>query len=308
MSKQFAARGLSLAAVALLVAGCATPLNQPMTAETTQSISNNKAVPGVQQSEIGAIINVQNSGAVAGQFGLIGALIGAAIDSSVNASRTRSAEELLGDIRNDLIEFDFKSAYFAKVNKAAERGELLNAKQVEPATRINDDDLSRIARTAREDAVLFLLGDYNFTSDFSAVRTGIRALMVRRADAIEAGSGPLKPKDAIYRSTVIASVGLPDADDDAANNAERWSENDSTLVRDALLTGIEHAMQVLAMDLQAPDYEAAAARYGKQTKIDNLPSKRVGEIEGAKIYRRLADGSLFAMSNVEPRSPEVATQ
>ncbi|MBR9812944.1 hypothetical protein GYB61_03685 [bacterium] len=308
MNDTFAGRALAIAATALLAAGCATPINQPLTAEATQSVRTSKVVPSVKQSEIGAIIDVQNTGAVMAQFGIIGALIGAAVDSSVNASRTKSAEELLKDIRNDLIEFDFYSVYSARIDDSIRRGEVLSASKSEPTKSFNDQALTAIARTADEDAVLYLIGDYNFNASFSAIRTGIRALLIRSKDAREAGSRKLTVKDAIYRSTIVASVALPAPADEKAANAQRWAENESALVRQALVAGIEKSAKALVLDLSAPDYESASKRYNKQRKIDNVVSDAVAEIDEAMVYRRKTDGSIFVLAVVDASKELVAKQ
>jgi len=61
----------------------------------------------VKQQELEALFPIQNSAAVSMQFGLIGALVGSAIDASANSNSAEKTTNKLADIRNRLINYNF---------------------------------------------------------------------------------------------------------------------------------------------------------------------------------------------------------
>lgn len=293
---KLAAIGLS----AVLSACAGTPMNQAMPPDLLAGDKTTQVLSAVSQSEMQAHIAVQDSSALAGQFGLIGALVGAAIDSGVNSSRTEAANERLAAIRDALIDFDFTQYYFdhlhANVDNAA-----LGAVVFSRASEFTDAYYYRRTQDPGVQYTLFLNGDYYLSADFSAIQVGIRALLVDNATIADrkgkSGRPPqLEIADAAYRSTILAEFVL-DAHqtDDPAANATRWAEQGATLARTALERGVVLATEVLEMDLTGPDYAQLATELNETRPIAGLPSQAVARLANATVFKRTTDGALWVV-------------
>ncbi|MPY26366.1 hypothetical protein [Shewanella sp. YLB-07] len=102
--------------IAFLVSGCtATPAKQPLNAPLTNKSINVYSL--ISQDEIEALYPISNNSAVSAQFGLIGALVGGAIDSSINQSNAEKANDSLVEIRNQLLDLDFDLLFEEEIRK-----------------------------------------------------------------------------------------------------------------------------------------------------------------------------------------------
>lgn len=99
-----------------LISGCtATPAKKPLNEPITNKTINVYSL--ISQDEIEALYPISNNSAVSAQFGLIGALVGGAIDSSINKSNAEKASENLTEIRNQLIDLDFDTLFEEEIKK-----------------------------------------------------------------------------------------------------------------------------------------------------------------------------------------------
>lgn len=113
----------TIAAAVLLLSACkSTP---PAKVSLEENIKTNKinVYSLVRQQELEAVVPVQNSSAVSAQFGLVGALVGAAIDSSVNQSNAERANRNLELIRNELLDFPFDSILEQEITKKLQKNQ-----------------------------------------------------------------------------------------------------------------------------------------------------------------------------------------
>lgn len=102
--------------IAFLVSGCtATPAKQPLNEPITNKSINVYSL--ISQDEIEALYPISDNSAVSAQFGLIGALVGGAIDSSINQSNAEKANESLVEIRNQLLDLDFDRLFEEEIRK-----------------------------------------------------------------------------------------------------------------------------------------------------------------------------------------------
>ncbi len=102
--------------VSIFVSGCkVTPTKLVYSAPPSNKVINVYSL--IPQDELGALYPVQNSSAVTAQFGLVGALVGAVIDTSVNMSNAQVAERNLEGIRNELINLEFDKLFEEEVSK-----------------------------------------------------------------------------------------------------------------------------------------------------------------------------------------------
>ena len=113
--------------VATIISGCTST---PHKVSIQNKIDNKVDVISiVNQQELDALFPVQNSGAVSVQFGLIGALIGSAIDASANSTSAEKATNNLSPIRNKLINYNFDDVLQSSIkNKLKQHPNLLLGK------------------------------------------------------------------------------------------------------------------------------------------------------------------------------------
>lgn len=115
MSKKF----FFVVLAALLVSGCnVTPAKVVFTEPPTNKTINVYSV--IEQDELEALYPISDSSAATMQFGLVGALVGAAIDTSINKSNAEIAEENLKFIRNELIGLEFDRLFEEEIVKKLE--------------------------------------------------------------------------------------------------------------------------------------------------------------------------------------------
>ncbi|MBL4876661.1 MAG: hypothetical protein JKY10_09240 [Cohaesibacteraceae bacterium] len=102
--------------IALIVSGCkVTPAKQVFTTPPTNKEINVYSL--IPQDELEALYPISDNSAVTMQFGLVGALVGAVIDTSINKSNAEVAEENLADIRNELIGLEFDKLFEQEIHK-----------------------------------------------------------------------------------------------------------------------------------------------------------------------------------------------
>lgn len=183
--------------VSLAVSGCkVTPAKQVYTPPTTnQKINVYSLIP---QDELEAVYPVQNSSAATAQFGLIGALVGAAIDTSVNKSNAEVAEDNLAFIRNELLSLDFDQLFEEELIKKLEGKINIGTVQTIKSQKTLQDKL------VAGETYLLLTTQYKMDIDF---RT---PFIVSNISLHERGIGKVKDK-LLYKNTfTFFGLSLPE--------------------------------------------------------------------------------------------------
>ena len=110
--------------VGLIFSGCTIA---PHKVSMQNKIDNKVDVISIiDQQELDALFPIQNSSGVSAQFGLIGALIGSAIDASANSTNAEKATNNLSPIRNKLIDYNFDEILQSNIeSKLSEHPNLL---------------------------------------------------------------------------------------------------------------------------------------------------------------------------------------
>lgn len=146
----------------LLMSGCAT--YSPIVQETDkESIQTLRVISLVPQEEIKVQINIQNSSAAGAQFGLLGAIVSAAIDSSVNNSRAKKSEAQSDNLRNALMDVDVTKAFHDAVRKGVESISWAEVTAFEIRNKFDRKDMNKLAAEMKEDAVLVVTSNYSLT-------------------------------------------------------------------------------------------------------------------------------------------------
>jgi hypothetical protein len=242
-------KSFSYVLYACLVAGspmsAAIAQDQVVAASTPQpATGQNLAVAGgrslrvlVAQSEIKSDINLSNV-AVATGGGLLGALIGAAVDSA----HAKKAEQLITPVRTGMAGVDAdamavetaKSAFAnAQWNTAADPN---FSKDSSPAGKNAYLDSNTDAETA------FVEYTYDLSPGFDALRV-VESIQVAAKNVPSANKPEkrLNPKNLVYSGSVVSVVLLPDAAKDKDANAARWAADNGKLAR----AGLEQAFALL---------------------------------------------------------------
>ena len=219
-----------MAAAVAQTTATAVPAAQPGTGQNVAVAGGRSLRVLVAQSEIKSDINLSNV-AVATGGGMLGALIGAAVDSA----RAKKAEQLITPVRTgmagvdaDAMAIETAKAAFANAqwNTAAEPN---FSKDSSPAGKSAYLDTNPNAETA------FVEYTYDLSPTFDALRI-VESIQVA-AKTVPSANKPekrLNPKNLVYSGSVVSVVLLPDAAKDKDVNAARWAADNGKLARAAL--------------------------------------------------------------------------
>ena len=237
-----------LLALSLLLSACASvPVELYRAAFEFEKID---AV--VLSNEIGTISHQESvsgvdSGAMAS--GLIGALVGAAIDSGVNSKRAGALEPVLHALGG----YDPNLYLMSSLNY--ESAGIAFQAPIAILTSKGDDNETRPT----------LISSYTVQPDFSGV---IVALNVSHNQLLEDS----KPYTSFYTSYQVTAVGGDDA-----TNRQAWIERPQELV-DAVEAGITEVVQKFVSDYNGTNYVAAERALGDYPVYD-LPGSRAPTLD-----------------------------
>lgn len=245
-------------ACGILVTACATPRTfNHIDSDARASLKSSETVLVVTQSEIGSDINASNLTGAAG-----GGLLWAVIDSSVNAKRTKTAEETIGPIRDKMIDYDFGTV-FERELRTALTGTTIDGLGNVDLRRATDKDMAEIvlAETAK-DAVLFVDTTYQFSADFSQISARANVTMYPKSEALFAyrennkDNGKLADlNDNIYRNQVTFEEKLLAATTEPEQNAERVLEMSTAELGSVLNKAAAGLADAIRHDIMVNDEE-----------------------------------------------------
>lgn len=220
----------------------AATLSGPVLAQkaTAPVVSQTAAVEGgralhvmVAQSEVKSDINPSNI-AVATGGGLLGAMVGAAVDSA----RAKKAEELIGPIRTATADMDADALAIDTAKASFGEMEWYKANPV----AVFGKDSSVTGKSALLDAttgkqVAFVEYSYDLSPTFDAVRVAAKIEVANKAIPASAkgkAEKRLATKSLAYATRATSVVQLKTAGDDKEANALRWSADNGAMTRQAL--------------------------------------------------------------------------
>jgi len=236
-----------------------------------RATGQNQAVAGgrslrvlVAQSEIKSDINLSNL-AVATGGGILGGLIGAAVDSA----RAKKAEVLIaplrtamGDVDGDALAIETAKASFANAEWFTTAPDTNFSKDNSPAGKSAYLDASSNAQTA------FVEYSYDLSPSFDALRI-IAKIEIAAKDSVAATAKPekrLSPKNLVYSSSVASIITLPDASKDKDVNAARWAADNAKLARAALGQSFARLQILVPRTLALTGHEQEALSRDKKNK------------------------------------------
>jgi hypothetical protein len=231
------------------------PVAQPATGQNVLVAGGRSLRVLVAQAEIKSDINLSNI-AVATGGGLLGGLIGAAVDSA----HAKKAELLITPLRTaiadvdvDAMAMDAAKAGFA--NAQWNKSEISFSKDSSPAGKSAYLDSNANAETA------FVEYTYDLSPSFDALRVVERTdVAAKTMVSTNKPEKRLAPKNLVYSHSVASVVLLPNAGKDKEANAARWAADNGKLARAALAQAFAqlkaltpHLMAMTAADDDALD-------------------------------------------------------
>ena len=151
----------------LLLAACAQAPTRPLAPEARNAFKSTDVVGIVEQKELNAEIIVQNSAPATAQFGLIGALVGGAIDAGINVSRMNTAETAIAPLRDSLKGYDFDAKLLQALSQSLAPVGWLGAQPGKVVKGAKGVEMDGMLRGSTAGGVLFVATAYQLSPDFS---------------------------------------------------------------------------------------------------------------------------------------------
>ena len=214
----------------------------------------------LHQQEIA--VDVTSTAPVAAQFGLLGALVGAAIDNA----NAQAAEMRVADIRNLLVDYDFNQSAEGAI-KAAVASPGISPAPVITVRKSGWDAVAEQgnAMTGPQQTLLRLVPHYAIASNFESIKVSLQAFYLQRTVK---DSGKIK-ESVIFSRNFSLELPLEKIQGSGADeDADRWV----ALGRDGLTVligqGIQQTADMLAYDFSAEGRALIAnAKSGKSTQF-----------------------------------------
>ena len=293
----------ALAAAVLSTTACAPGmLNRPLDTTKRETVSKADVVGVVPQADLYAAIVVADSSAAVAQYGLLGALIGSAIDGGVNASRSKDAEAAVRPLRDGLLGYTFEAQLAQELDRELAGLTWLGANPMTLSKKGEIGAKNAVVYASKAATVLLVHTDYHMSPDFSKLIVTADATLAQVPTPEERSSkkhkaGPVEKSKALYYNTLTVEATLP-ATGTLEQNREKWAA-EGLLLRSLKAQTAELA-RLVALDLQAAAPaaplkadEAIAGGKGTTTvrrtngtitsmvALDQLPSEPVASGEAA---------------------------
>lgn len=263
--RYFAAGMLFLAAMPVTAA--ADKAQVPAVSQTAAVEGGRTLHVVVAQSEIKSDINPSNI-AVATGGGLLGGLIGAAVDSA----RAKKAEELIGPVRTATADVDADALAIETAKASFGETEWYRANPVAAFGK----DSSVLGKSALLDAasakqIAFVEYSYDLSPNFDALRVVAKIEVANKAIPASAkgkAEKRLNPKNLAYATRVTSVVLLNGTSDDKEANALRWSADNGAVTRKALQLAFENLPSLTKRTLALTADEIKALNDKKNKRIN----------------------------------------
>lgn len=245
----------ALAAAVLSTTACAPGmLNRPLDTAKRETVGKADVVGVVPQADLYAAIVVADSSAATAQYGLLGALIGSAIDGGVNASRSKDAEAAVRPLRDGLLGYTFEAQLAQELDRELGGLTWLGANPMTLSKKGEIGAKNAVVYASKAATVLLVHADYHMSPDFSKLIVTADTTLApvppaeERSSKKRAKSGPAEKSKALYYNTLTVEATLP-ATGTLEQNREKWAAG-GLLLRSLQAQTAELA-RLVALDLQA---------------------------------------------------------
>jgi hypothetical protein len=189
-------------------------------------------------------VDVPNTGGAvaAGVGGLLGALVGAAI----NNAQVANGEKRVAEMRNQLIDYRFNQRFEQALTAKLAAANLPEAAKLEVVTSVRGADELKAAGAVPRNYVLVLTPRYAITSNFEDLSVTVGALWV---DRTLNAKGKVKQKFVLSRSYAVRFPMQEIAGSGATEDAQRWVALGGTELAAMLDKGIDEVTAMVVYDL-----------------------------------------------------------
>ncbi|NVJ60555.1 MAG: hypothetical protein HWE27_09195 [Gammaproteobacteria bacterium] len=218
-------KNLSFSVIILvMLSGCVSGYKQPVTDAYKNQKRKVHVASVIAQKELDARAPLQNSAGVGVQFGLIGALISAAVDSSVNQGVIENKETQLAPIRNELIDFEFNDHFHKIATDTLSKVDWLSVSNLSLLNDESDIELNEGEHYLKIDTSYALSTDFTTLQVFSYVTIGeVKKVSYRNGKTVKTEFVPIFKNLYKYSSQSISRVIKPQAERDQAKlELENW--------------------------------------------------------------------------------------
>src|SRR5262249_46547346 len=141
--------------------GWGSPAYIALTPEHAATIDSTRVHATIAQEEVTAAVEASNAGV------LVGGLLGALISTAVTLHRAGEADKLVEPIRKEVSDFDFRAAYFERLEQTLPTLHVLRTASLTPNKAAPTAELLAAARAGmRENTFLSLNARYELSPDF----------------------------------------------------------------------------------------------------------------------------------------------
>lgn len=224
-------------------------------AESSRTVTGGRSLEvTVGQAEIASRIT-SVSGATGG---MVGGLLGAAIDSS----RAKGHEATITQVRDSLLDFDTDGLAISTTREALTGLDWLAASELRFSKDASYFGKTELLDTGDASQAAFFDYYYELMPDFSAVRVVLTVQFINKA--VPEGKKPdarFKPANLAYAQTFTTTVALPAPGADITANAALWSADNGKRAREALTLAFADTGKVMAraLVLNEADYKTMTA-------------------------------------------------
>jgi hypothetical protein len=290
----------------LLLSACAStlPAHEFLPDAARDKISSTEVVVPIAQSEIYVFVPVSTSASssVGASFGLLGAIVGTAIDAGINDARTTKAEAAVKPLRDALVDFKFDETFQSDVKNSISSVPWMHVDNVRVVKQVTNGSLDQVLTDSKAGAVLFAATDYHLSNAADILSITVAVSLFPNNDTLRALKANSKIKgdfksavaNALYHNTMAYETKAPDSTGDRDHNMANWSANGGAAMRASLTSGMEKLAAMLADDLQrqqtgpaaGPDVSAPA-----KLTIEGVTGDIIATDTGGTLVR-FADGTL----------------
>lgn len=291
-------RRTAILAVLSFAAACAPSQHRPLDAAKREAASSSQVIAVIPQPEINAEIVVADSSGAVAQYGLLGALIGSAIDAGVNSSRAEDAEKSVAPLRDVLLGYDFDTQLKQELERALPAVQWLSPQGVSVSKDAKNE--ARSAELSKTGAanVMYFIASYSVSPDFSTLNVKADVTLLPKQKPYSELSegekkkrrqqnGPLDLRNALYHNLLEVNGPLVPKGAGIAENQPRWA--DGALIKRALQFQAAELARLVTLDLP---YVAPAKDAKPTGELYGEGPGRVVEKTGPVTVVRMPDGSL----------------
>ncbi|MCR6653862.1 MAG: hypothetical protein NVV73_21290 [Cellvibrionaceae bacterium] len=233
-----------------VINGCAVgPARKAFTPESAGSVKSAKPYNLVIQDEVTPSVEMSNvAGAMmaGGLYGALPALIGSAIDSSVNKKRNQKAQEVMENFYGNTDDFDYRESLAANLNPVLESALPISVKNAPAEFMLlsNKEREARISALAPGEALVYTSSFYRFVDQSKVVVSETQVYVyTKSAKSSKGGTKPIFFNRFINISNSVGTGG--------ESSLQLWSENSGKLYRDSMDEAAKRIAAMVAYDIKA---------------------------------------------------------